>query len=95
MNSLLEEAIEAWEGNRDGVIAEVENIPSEKLDFKPGPDSRTASELALHIMEVSLMMVGELTREDTNVHRAEWPKLLAIYNDPIRGLKSKKDIVAL
>jgi len=93
MNSLLEEAIEAWEGNRDGVIAEVENIPPEKLDFKPGPDSRTASELALHIMEVSLMMVGELTREDTNVHRAEWPKLLAIYNGPIRGLKSKKEIV--
>lgn len=94
MNSLLEEALEAWEGNRDGVIAEVENIPSEKFDFKPGPQSRTASELALHIMEVSLLMVGEMTREDTNLHRAEWPKLLAMYNGPIRGLKSKKEIVA-
>lgn len=94
MNSLLEESIEAWEGNREGVIAEVENIPPEKCDFKPGPESRSASELALHIMEVSLLMVGELTREDTNVHRAEWPKLLAMYNGPIRGLKSKKEIVS-
>lgn len=58
MNSLLEEAIEAWEGNREGVIAEIQNTPPEKFDFKPAPQSRTVAELALHIMEVSLMMVG-------------------------------------
>src|SRR6266568_401916 len=92
MNSLLEEVIEAWEGTRDGVIAEVENIPPEQFDFRPAPESRTVSALVVHIMEVSLMMVGELTREDTNLKRAEWPKLLAMYDKPIRGLKSKREI---
>ena len=94
MNSLLEEAIEAWEGNREGVIAEIQNTPPDKFDFKASPQSRTVAELALHIMEVSLMMAGELTREDTNFNRAPWPKLLAMYDAPIRGLKSKREIAA-
>jgi len=94
MNSLLEEVIEAWEGTRDGVIAEVENIPPKQFDFRPSDASRTVSELVIHIMEVSLMMVGELTREDTNLKRAPWPKLLAMYSKPIDGLKSKRDLVS-
>jgi uncharacterized damage-inducible protein DinB len=91
---MLEETIEAWEGTRDGIIAEVENIPPKQFDFKPAHASRTVSELVLHIMEVSLMMVGELTREDTNLRRAPWPKLLAMYSKPIDGLKSKRDLVS-
>ena len=38
MNSLLEEVIEAWEGTRDGIVAEVENIPPKQLDFRPAPE---------------------------------------------------------
>jgi uncharacterized damage-inducible protein DinB len=94
MNSLLEEAIEAWEDTRGGMIAEVENIPSKQFDFRPAKESRSVSELALHVLEVSLMMVGELTREDTNFLRAPWPKLLAMYNKPIAGLKSKSEVVS-
>jgi uncharacterized damage-inducible protein DinB len=94
MNSLLEEVIEAWEGTRDGIVAEVENIPPKQFDFRPAPESRTVSELVLHIMDVSLMMVGELTREDTNMRRTEWPKLLAMYNKPIAGLKTKSELIS-
>jgi len=94
MNSMLEEVIEAWEGTREGIVAEVENIPPKQFDFRPAPESRTVSGLVLHIMEVSLMMVGELTREDTNMQRTEWPKLLAMYDKPIRGLSDKKDLVS-
>ena len=94
MNSVLEEVIEAWEGTRDGVIAEVENIPPKRFDFRPAPESRSVAELVHHIMDVSLMMVGELTREDTNFVRAPWPKLLAMYNKPIEGLESKRELLA-
>ena len=94
MNSILEEVIEAWEGTRGGIIAEVENIPPKQFDFRPAPESRTVSGLVLHIMEVSLMMAGELTRVDTNMQRTEWPKLLAMYDKPIRGLSAKKDLVS-
>jgi uncharacterized damage-inducible protein DinB len=41
------------------------------------------------------MMVGELTRSDTNLHRAPWPELLALYNEPLRKARSKKQLVAL
>ncbi len=94
MNSLLDETIEAWEGTRNGLIAEVENIPAKKFDFAPAGGVRSVSALVLHIMDVSLMMVGELTREDTNLHRAPWPRLLAMYNKPIAGLTSKRELLS-
>src|SRR3954463_8229722 len=84
--TLLDEAIDAWEDARNGVIDEVENIPSDQLDFSPAPGVRTVTELILHIMEVSLMMAGELTREDTNLQREPWPKLLLRYSGPIRDI---------
>jgi uncharacterized damage-inducible protein DinB len=94
LNSILEETIEAWDGTRDGLISEVENIPPNKFDFRPAGGARSVSELVLHIMEVSLMTVGELTREDTNFHRAPWPRLLAMYSKPIDGLKGKRELLA-
>src|SRR5512132_1877126 len=92
--TILDEAIDAWEDARNGVIAEVENIPSDKFDFRPAPGVRTVSELVLHILEVSLMMTGELTREDTNLQREPWPKLLARYSGPIREISGKRQLLA-
>lgn len=92
MNTILEETIEAWEDTRDGIIAEVRNIPAKQFNIPAAQGARSASELVQHIMEVSLMMVGELTREDTNLHRAPWPRLLAMYNKPIAGLESKNEL---
>lgn len=92
--TILDEAIDAWEDARNGVIAEVENIPSDKFDFRPAPGVRSVSELVLHIMEVSLMMAGELTREDTDLRRDPWPKLLARYSGPIRDISGKRQLLA-
>jgi uncharacterized damage-inducible protein DinB len=94
MKTFLEETIEAWQDAREGVIAEVENIPPNRFDFRPADGVRSVSELVLHIMEVSLMMVGELTREDTNFRRAPWPKLLALYTGPIEGKRTKRELLA-
>jgi uncharacterized damage-inducible protein DinB len=92
--TLLEEAIEAWEDARGGVIAEVENIPPDQFDFRPVESVRSVTELALHIMEVSLMMVGELTREEGDFTRKPFPKLIAEYYAPIDGLRGKRAILA-
>jgi uncharacterized damage-inducible protein DinB len=94
MTTLLEEAIEAWQDARGGVIAEVENIPPEQFAFRPVEHVRSVTELALHIMEVSLMMVGELTREDGDFTRKPFPKLIAEYSGPIGGLRGKRAILA-
>ena len=94
MTSLLDEAIEAWEDARNGVIAELENIPANRVDTAAAEGARSVGELALHIAEVGLMMAGELTRGDGDFRRAPFPKLIAEYRAPINGLTAKREIVA-
>jgi uncharacterized damage-inducible protein DinB len=90
----LEEALEAWEDIRDGLIAEVENIPEDRFSFRPAADTRTVAELVRHIMEVALLMAGELGRPDTDLRREPWTQLLARYDGPIRKASSKTDLIA-
>lgn len=59
--NLLDEALEAWEYTRAGVVAELENIPADKMDFSPTPGARTVRELVLHIVGSGQMMAGELS----------------------------------
>ena len=94
MNSLLEEVIEAWEDVREGVIAEVENIPPKHFGFRPTEENRTVSELVVHIMEVALMMTGELTREDGNFRRKPYQKLIDEYASSIQHLSSKRELLS-
>lgn len=93
--SFLEETLEAWREVREGIVAELENIPEDKFDFRPTPESRTVRELAQHILEVSMMMAGELTRPDTDLHRAPAHKLVKMYAGPAYEAKSKKELIAL
>jgi len=94
MNTLLEEALESWEDARNGVIEEAENFAANQFDFRPSPDVRSVAELLVHIMEVSLMMTGELTREDTNLQRYPWPKLLAHYASDVQKMRTKRELIA-
>ena len=94
MTTLLDEAIEAWEDSRNGVIAELENIPTNRFAVAPVPGTRGVGELALHIAEVGLMMVGELTRADGDFRRAPYEQLIAEYRAPLDGVGGKREIVA-
>jgi uncharacterized damage-inducible protein DinB len=93
--SLLEEVLEGWSDARSGLIDEVENIPARQFEFRPTPDVRSVKEVVIHILEVAMMMTGELTRADTNFHRAPWPKLLRTYAKEAYRLKTKADGVRL
>ena len=77
--SLLEEALEAWEHVRKGVLEEAENIPDERYDFRPADESRSVGELLLHIVASGLMMTGELGREDGDFTRQSYPEFLEEY----------------
>ncbi|HEY3057148.1 MAG TPA: DinB family protein [Thermoanaerobaculia bacterium] len=94
MKTLLEEAIDSWQDARNGVINEVENLPAGRFDFRPAPAVRNIEALVIHIMEVSLMMAGELTREDTNLHRYPWLRLLAHYSKPIENVTGKRKLLS-
>jgi uncharacterized damage-inducible protein DinB len=94
-NTLLEEALEAWEDARAGVIDELRNIPAARWDFRPHPDAKSVSELAVHILEVAMMMTGELVRPDTNFRRKAWPKLLETYAGPAYRAKTRGELLKL
>lgn len=74
--SLLDEMLAAWTYTRDGVIAEVKNLPESALDFKPHEAMRSTRDLVQHIIESSLMMSGELSRPDGDFQRKSYPALL-------------------
>lgn len=93
--SFLEETIDAWRDVRFGLIDEVRNIPAGKFDFRATPENRSVTELVQHILEVAMMMTGELTRPDTNFHRAPWPKLLAMYAGPAYRARTKARLLAI
>jgi uncharacterized damage-inducible protein DinB len=72
--TLLEEALDGWRYAREGVVAELENIPAKAFGFRPVPTVRTVAELARHIGESSAVMAGELTRPDGDFTRQSYPE---------------------
>jgi uncharacterized damage-inducible protein DinB len=93
--SILDETLEAWEDARLGVIAEAQNIPASKFDFRPAPEVRSVKGQVVHILEVAMMMTGELTRADTNFRRADWSKLLKMYAAEAYRAESKAELMKL
>jgi uncharacterized damage-inducible protein DinB len=85
--NLLEEALEAWEFARNGVIDELKSLPDKDLGFQPRPESRTAVELVQHVIESGQMMAGELSRADGDFQRKSYEGFLHEYG---RGTSSKR-----
>jgi len=77
--TLFEEALEGWRFVREGLIAELENIPAASFDFVPAPGARSVADVAVHIVESGLMMAGELSRADGDFTRRPAPDLMAEY----------------
>jgi len=95
LTTLLEEALEAWGYTRDGVITEIENLSDADLVFKPHKESRTAAEIAVHIVESGLMMAGELSRPDGNFQRKSFPQFMKEYARGVEPTSKKKPLVQL
>ena len=93
--TLLEESLEAWEDARLGAYEEARNIPARHWDYRPTPDVRSVRELVIHILEVALLMTGELARQDTDFHREAWPKMLDRYATPAYAANTRGDLLRL
>jgi len=91
----LDEALEAWEYTRAGVISEIKNLPDVSLTYRPTPSTRTPAELAIHIVESGLMMSGELSRPDGNFRRKSFPQFMKEYARGIKPTTNKKQLVQL
>jgi uncharacterized damage-inducible protein DinB len=93
--SFLEETLEAWRDVRQGIADEVRNIPANKCDFRPTPETRSVRELIQHILEVSMLMTAELSRPDTDLKRLPWPKMLKKYAAAAYRAHTKKELITL
>jgi uncharacterized damage-inducible protein DinB len=93
--NILEETLEAWEDARNGVLDEARNIPAGSWDYRPAAGAKSVRELVVHILEVAMMMTGELTRPDTSFRRAPFPKLLAMYAKPAYRARSRAELLKL
>ena len=97
-NSLLDEALEAWQYTRAGVISEIKNLPDVSLAFRPTPTMRTPAEIAMHIVESGLMMAGELSRPGGDFRRKSFPQFMKEYTKGLKPLgtkPNKKQLVQL
>lgn len=93
--SLVEEAIRTWEMFRAGTIAELENIPEERWDYRPDPGARTLREVACHIAEAGVVFVGELLRPDGSLLRVMDEKAREQYMADYPKGHSKSEILDL
>jgi uncharacterized damage-inducible protein DinB len=93
--TILEEALESWQDVRFGFINEIRNIPAKHWEFRPTPEVRSLRELVIHVLEIAMMMTGELTRMDTDFHRAPFPKLLEMYAQPAYKAKTRAELLRL
>ena len=94
-DNILDETLEAWEDARLGVLDEARNIPAKHWDYRPAPEAKSVREQVVHVLEVALMMTGELTRPDTNFRRAPWPKLLNMYAKAAYRADSRQKLLTM
>lgn len=93
--TLLDEALEGWRYAREGVIAELENIPAESFGFRPTPETKSVAELARHIIESSMMMAGELSNPKGDFTRQPYPAFLEEYAGGLDAGDDKDTLLAI
>ena len=92
---MIEEAIRMWELFREGVVGELENVPDDKLDWRPGDGARTLRELGLHIVAAGKGFVDELVADEANFMRLRDPRVQQSMIDALGDPKSKAELVDL
>ncbi len=93
--TLLEEAIDAWDGARRGVIDEARGIPGSDYDFRPAPEARSVAELVAHIIETAQMWTHELTRPTADFTRLSFPEFIRHYAGDVAGRRPRSDWLKL
>jgi uncharacterized damage-inducible protein DinB len=91
----LAETLEHWRYIRHWSIAELDNMPADKFDFRPTPEVKSVHELTQHILEGSMMMVGELTREAPNFQRMSLTEFFDEYSTRAKNASGKAELIDL
>lgn len=89
----VEEALKMWDVFRGLTIAEAENIPEEKWDFRAGDGARTFREIVRHILETSVGFATELMRDEPKLARIFDPAAKAEFLAPYPETSSKSEAI--
>jgi uncharacterized damage-inducible protein DinB len=92
--TFLDEMLAAWAYTREGIIAEVKNLPESALDFRPSEAARTTREVLQHIIESGQMMSGELSRPDGDFRRQSYAAFLKEYAPGVSRHRTKAALIA-
>jgi uncharacterized damage-inducible protein DinB len=92
---LLEEALDAWQFARDGVIAEVRNLPPDAMAARAAAGARTVAEIVHHIAESGMVMAGELTRPDGDFQRQSYAAHLSEHARGMDRPAGQAELIAL
>lgn len=95
IHTLLDETLANWYNIRRGLIREVSNIPPTRLTFRATLETRSIMDIVHHILELSIITVEELVREDTNLERASPSQLANVYAPNISRADSQEKLVNL
>jgi uncharacterized damage-inducible protein DinB len=93
--TLLDEILDDWYVARKGLIKELNNIPPARFSFRATLEMRSVTEVVQHVLEMSIMTVEELLREDTNFHRAPFSQLLHYYAPNIYKADTQQQLIDL
>lgn len=87
--------VNMWKEFRKGLIAEVEQIPDDKFDFRATPETRTIAELLQHVVEVQKMLIGEACRADGNLRRQSFADHVNEYAPEAKAVTDKNGLLEL
>jgi len=87
--------VNTWKEYRKGLIAEVEQIPEDKFDFRATPETRTIAEILQHIVEVQQMLMGEAGRADGNIRRQSFADHVKEYAPEVQTITDKNGLLEM
>jgi uncharacterized damage-inducible protein DinB len=93
LETLIEEALEAWGYARSGVVDEVASLGERDVAFRPAEGSRSVAELVFHILESGALMAGELSRKDGDFRRKSYEALLREHGRGIPRGKTRRQLL--
>lgn len=92
---LLDEALGSWAAARQNLIAEVENIPPDGLDYRVGEGGRSVAEIVRHVVESGVIFAGEVARADGDFWRAPFSAFHQDYCGSLPEASGRADMIDL
>ncbi|HYM01076.1 MAG TPA: DinB family protein [Blastocatellia bacterium] len=92
---LTEAIVRSWKQAREALLAELEQIPADKFDFKATPETRTVAEIVKHILGAQKVFVGEVCQYGHALTREAVFGGVKQYGDEIANINDKDGLVSL